>query len=1369
LAFAWLSHAHASERLIYSRQIAGNAYDSLARMVVDAQGYVYATGSTASTNFAGANGGLTGTNGALDIFVLKLSPSGQIVYAKLVGGSGADYGNDLAIDSAGNVYVAGTSYSTDFPLSAGSRPGFGTNGDAVVFKLDAAGSTVLYSIGFGGAHYETPSGIAVTANGEAVVAGVTYSADFPTSAGALQTLSAVDGDGYSGDGFVVRVEASGMNVIYATYLGGTQDDGAVDVVLDSAGNAYVAGYTASAEFPVTANAAQKDLGGPEGIFSPYSSDVFLTKLGPGGGLLYSTFWGTTDSEQGAAIALDSQDRVYVGGGVGNRIAIRAVRIGGGIPFPSAPLPPTPDAFVLRVDSDGAAPAYVKWFGGTLYDRLSDLAVGPKGHAHFIANLGKSLRAELDANGSNFVEVAAASSCGFSFAAIAVGSSGDIYLGANVGDYTNGDVAIERLAPLSGAPSNSAPVSALYLSSNFGPLSSLETLNLRLDGADVDGTLQSLSVYSGSQFLGTSTNFPYNFSWTNPPAGSHTLYAVATDNLGGRGTSCPVNVTIVSPPANDSFYSSARLEGTSLTITGSTAGATTERSEPMANFQYIPSTATIWYCWTAPSDGPVAIELSGPVNLSVFTGNDLDHLTGDVGHAYYAGYPESAAATAFKATAGVTYRLVIYSYAAAAFTLTLRPANPPPNDDYANRIVLAGESVVVNASNLDATTESVLPSNIVDGSSSVWWTWTAPSDGTYRFSTDRQLSVFSTTSAYPNIIAYRGTSQDIRAVAGEQFDVRVSPVSGVPGDLQLSINRLAAPVNDRFADRVLLAGTNVTSVGSVDGATAEPFEPMHNGYSAASASVWYSWVAPSNGVARVRLNTFFASGVLAIYTGSIVSNLTSVANASSYEPDVTFPIVAGTAYQIAVDVGYGGVTNFVLSIQTGPGPVNDAFANRIALSGATVTAFGNTTGATLEPNEPQHSQWSSSGSIWYSWVAPANGRYTVVASGASPATAVYTGSDIASLSRVTPTNGFTYSPHFVQFAAVAGVQYQVAVEGYSGGPVRLQIRPATAPSNDNFADRTVVSGETLTISGSTIDATTEPAEQAPEAGTSVWFTWTVPRTSQYAFSLVPQTASLSYEVYTGTSLAELTGLAPIYSSDGVKFLNLAGGQKCQIRVFGDFSQQSLFTLDVVRADPPPNDHFADSTILDGSSIEVLGYTRAATTEVDEPSIYPPPLPPYYLPSAWWSWTAPVSGRTSVDLGSGRSLFLYIDIYTGTSVGSLTFVTNNVRFFPWQSAATFEAVAGTTYKIRVSGYFDAQFLLSLSGPPAVVQPQFGHLRKMEDGRVQIDWNAPFGRPTIVDASANMVDWFPLSTNIVDCVPFRFTDPEAHSRRFYRLRTF
>jgi hypothetical protein len=288
---------------------------------------------------------------------------------------------------------------------------------------------------------------------------------------------------------------------------------------------------------------------------------------------------------------------------------------------------------------------------------------------------------------------------------------------------------------------------------------------------------------------------------------------------------------------------------------------------------------------------------------------------------------------------------------------------------------------------------------------------------------------------------------------------------------------------------------------------------------------------------------------------------------------------------------------------------------------------------------------------------------------------------------------------------------------------------------------------------------------PEAGASVWFTWTVPRTSQYVFSLLPQSGSVNFKLYTGADLDELTGILPVYSYDDVKFVDLVAGQQCQIRVFGQLDRPGPFTLEVVRADPPPNDHFADATVLNGSEIEILGYTRAATVEANEPPNEP--SEPSWFPSAWWSWTAPASGQTTID--TPRMFFPYIHIFTGDSVGSLTLVTNNLRFFPWQSAAIFDAVAGTTYRIRVSGYFDTQFLLSLTAPQPRIQPRLSDLRKMDDGRVQIDFSAAFGRPIIIEGSTNMLDWLPVSTNIVDCVPFQFTDPEAQGRRFYRLRTF
>lgn len=141
----------------------------------------------------------------------------------------------------------------------------------------------------------------VDAAGHVYVAGSTSSVDFPATAGAVAPAF----NGGALDGFVAKVSPTGATLVYATYLGGAANDGNARVAVDAAGNAYVTGETASANFPITANAPQPFLGG--------NLDAFVMKLSPGGTLLFSTFLGGVGNDAGNAITADASRNVYVTG------------------------------------------------------------------------------------------------------------------------------------------------------------------------------------------------------------------------------------------------------------------------------------------------------------------------------------------------------------------------------------------------------------------------------------------------------------------------------------------------------------------------------------------------------------------------------------------------------------------------------------------------------------------------------------------------------------------------------------------------------------------------------------------------------------------------------------------------------------------------------------------------------------------------------------------------------------------------------------------------------------------------------------------------------------------------------------------------
>jgi hypothetical protein len=256
--------------LVYSTYLGGGGEDEGYGITADSSGNAYVTGSTRSTNFPTASPIQAVLRGSGDAFVAKVNPAGSaLVYSTYLGGSSGGGGTGIAVDASGNAYVTGSTYSTDFPTANPLQAVSGGGDDAFVAKVNPAGSALVYSTYLGGSADDVGQGIAVDSTGNAYVTGYTTSTNFPTAS----PPQAVYGGG-NYDAFVAKLNPSGSALVYSTYLGGNNEDFGYGVAVDSAGNAYVTGFTGSTNFP-TANPLQALFGGP----FEFGSDAFVTKIG----------------------------------------------------------------------------------------------------------------------------------------------------------------------------------------------------------------------------------------------------------------------------------------------------------------------------------------------------------------------------------------------------------------------------------------------------------------------------------------------------------------------------------------------------------------------------------------------------------------------------------------------------------------------------------------------------------------------------------------------------------------------------------------------------------------------------------------------------------------------------------------------------------------------------------------------------------------------------------------------------------------------------------------------------------------------------------------------------------------------------------
>jgi hypothetical protein len=319
--------------LAYSTYFGGTNAEFVVAVTSDATGAAYVTGLTISENFpltAGAFQAVnyaTPANAVSTAFISKFNASGTaLLYSTYLGGVAisntlheqGDYGKAIAVDSSGNAYVTGYTYSTDFPITShafqkGNIPAETHYPTGFVTKLNPTGTGLVYSTYLGGSVLDELTAIAIDAAGDAFVSGISFSPDFPTTHGAFQTINkSFTANGYNA--VVTKMNPTGSGLIYSTYLGGGSSYGSTlgniywtnPIAVDKSGNAYVAGFTESGDFPVTTGAYQMT---NHGDFNVTVSKLNSTATA----LLYSTYLGGSTDSICEGLAVDSAGNAYVAG------------------------------------------------------------------------------------------------------------------------------------------------------------------------------------------------------------------------------------------------------------------------------------------------------------------------------------------------------------------------------------------------------------------------------------------------------------------------------------------------------------------------------------------------------------------------------------------------------------------------------------------------------------------------------------------------------------------------------------------------------------------------------------------------------------------------------------------------------------------------------------------------------------------------------------------------------------------------------------------------------------------------------------------------------------------------------------------------
>jgi len=423
--------------LSYSTYFGGTAGDRAWAVAVDTNGIIYIAGETFSPKFF-TNGWPSGTsfstfgafqtnyNGgkyAGDAFIAKLSvdpaDSTDVTaeYLTYLGGNGDNAAYSLAVDPAGNAYVAGYTDATNFP-TRNAIPGHATisgvrdpviklyPSDAFAAELDASGSNLVYSTYLGGSGADVAYGVAVDSLGHTFVTGFTFSTNFPTTPNAMfRTLQCSNTFYFNANAFVTEIASNGSALVYSTYFGGTNYDFGKGIAVDSSNFVYLTGFTASTNFPVTNAVSQllvqtKGTGTNQVIFTNLVNgallngttnktdrfDAFVTKFDYSSGTnlvpVYSTFLGGTNNDFANHIAVDNSGAAYViGSTISSNFPSTVAGLYSFVATNTRAADLSTNVFLTKITNGPGTSAGIAWsalFGGRGVDEGNSVAVGPGG-------------------------------------------------------------------------------------------------------------------------------------------------------------------------------------------------------------------------------------------------------------------------------------------------------------------------------------------------------------------------------------------------------------------------------------------------------------------------------------------------------------------------------------------------------------------------------------------------------------------------------------------------------------------------------------------------------------------------------------------------------------------------------------------------------------------------------------------------------------------------------------------------------------------------------------------------------------------------------------------------------------------------------
>ncbi len=552
--------------LVYSTYMGGSGDEQPSGIAVDSTGSVYLAGYTDSADFPLTTLGST-TSGVPHVFVAKLDPTGSnLMYADYIGGNGQDYGYALALDSANNLYVTGSTASSNFPMVnpyQGSYPG---SFNAFLTKVSADGSSLLYSTYLGGNGSDQPTSMAIDSLGSVIVGGNTSSSNYPTANAYEATANANQG-GLSGNyGFLTKFSPDGSSLVYSTYLGGNSNvpyncggtpcwpspyNAVSGVAVDNSGNAYATGITNTYNFPTTqgsylvTNSTQQN-----------SIVGFVNQFSGSGSLTYSTYFfessGILTSMN--AIAVDASGSAYVTGTAFSDGTFPVTSTS--ICDPGSAGFACDFAFVTKFDPTGSTLLYSTFLGANNNANPQAIALDANNDAYVLASTSSSsfstvngiepyssgndlLLVEIDPAASTelFATYLGASADEYP-AGLVVDASGNLYVAGSTdspdlpvtqGAFQNvlgggTDAFIMKIGPTSAPAVSFTPTELLYAALPIGSTSAAQTVLLRNMGS---AQLLISSIVANGDFAETD-----NCGSSVPATGSCTLNVTFTPTAVG---------------------------------------------------------------------------------------------------------------------------------------------------------------------------------------------------------------------------------------------------------------------------------------------------------------------------------------------------------------------------------------------------------------------------------------------------------------------------------------------------------------------------------------------------------------------------------------------------------------------------------------------------------------------------------------------------------------------------------------------------------------------------------------------------------------------------------------------------------------------